>query len=230
MKPVAKIRGIPASVTSTGPGRSFSQGIPASVTSLGPHGFNGNPAGVPNGVRFSQVPTRRFDFDRDRDRRFHRPIVAVPVYVYPYGYSYPYGYDSSIQTQQYDPAPTYVSGADNDRPAQYDAADNSRYGDHYLDSREGDGRSSVRVLPGPKYVAPEPRRAEPEPQEDVPATLLVFKDGHQVEVHNYAIIGSTLWDLSDHLTKKISLADLDLAATTKVNDERGTPFKLPKKS
>src|SRR5258708_34964355 len=83
---VAQIRGIPASGTSTGPGRSFSQGIPASVPSLGPHGFHGNPAGVPSGVRFSQVPTRRFDFDHDRDR-FRRPVIGIPVYGYPYAYS-----------------------------------------------------------------------------------------------------------------------------------------------
>jgi len=226
---VAQIRGIPASVTSTGPGRSFSQGIPASVTSLGPHGFHGNPAGVPNGVRFSQVPPRRFDFDHDRDR-FRRPVIGIPVYgYYPYAYSDPYIYETPA-LQQYDPAPIYASGADNDRPPQSEAADASRYGDHYLDSREGDGRASVRVIPGPKYVAPEPGRANPEPLEDVPATVLVFKDGHQLEVHNYAIIGTTLWDLSAHLTRKISLTDLNLDATTKLNDERGTPFKLPKKS
>ena len=35
------------------------------------------------------------------------------------------------------------------------------------------------------------------------------------------------YDLTDHLTKKIALIDLDLDATVKLNDERGTPIKLP---
>src|SRR5258708_6059851 len=96
---VAQIRGIPASVTSTGPGRSFSQGIPASVTSLGPRGFNGN--NMHSGISFGQIPPRRFDFDHDRDRNhFRRPVVAVPVYYYPYAYSEPYIYETPA-LQQY---------------------------------------------------------------------------------------------------------------------------------
>jgi len=55
----------------------------------------------------------------------------------------------------------------------------------------------------------------------------VFKDGHQLEVENYAIVGSTLYDLTEGQRRKIPLSDLDLDATTKQNDERGIDFQVP---
>ena len=66
-----------------------------------------------------------------------------------------------------------------------------------------------------------------EPVVAQPSTLLIFKDGHQQEVSNYAIVGATLYDLSDGRTKKVQLADLDLTATVKQNDQRGVEFQLP---
>jgi hypothetical protein len=57
--------------------------------------------------------------------------------------------------------------------------------------------------------------------------VLVFKDGHQQEILNYAIVGGTLYDLSDGQSRKIALAQLDLPATVKQNDGRGIDFELP---
>jgi hypothetical protein len=57
--------------------------------------------------------------------------------------------------------------------------------------------------------------------------VLVFKDGHTSEVHNYAIIGTTLWNLSESSARKIPLSELDLDATIKANDDRGLSFKVP---
>ena len=57
--------------------------------------------------------------------------------------------------------------------------------------------------------------------------MLVFKDGHQLEVQNYAVIGDTLYDLTPGRHHKILLADLDLTSTTKQNDDRGIDFRLP---
>ncbi|HEX6879844.1 MAG TPA: hypothetical protein VF135_05740 [Terriglobales bacterium] len=57
-------------------------------------------------------------------------------------------------------------------------------------------------------------------------TLLIFKDGHRLEIANYAIMGSTLYVFAgDH--RKIPLVDLDLDATQKANEDRGTDFRLP---
>src|SRR5260370_34349021 len=63
----------------------------------------------------------------------------------------------------------------------------------------------------------------------VPATALVFRDQHVEEVRNYAIAGGTLWVLNDHQAgKKIPLAQLDLDATVKMNDDRGVDFQVPR--
>ena len=59
--------------------------------------------------------------------------------------------------------------------------------------------------------------------------MLIFRDGHKGEVHDYAIVGSTLYDIGENTTKKIALNDLDLDATTKANDDRGVSFQLPPK-
>ncbi len=61
-----------------------------------------------------------------------------------------------------------------------------------------------------------------------PATALVFRDQHVEEVHNYAIAGGTLWVLNEKAAKKIPLAQLDLDATVKMNDDRGVDFQLPR--
>jgi hypothetical protein len=58
-------------------------------------------------------------------------------------------------------------------------------------------------------------------------TTLVFKDGHQIEIANYAIVSQTLYDLTPGHPRKIALADLDLPATEKQNDDRGVTFQLP---
>jgi len=60
----------------------------------------------------------------------------------------------------------------------------------------------------------------------VDPTVLVFRDGHQQEVSNYAIMGQTVY-IFDSRTQKIALADLDVAATIKVNDDRGVEFHIP---
>jgi len=60
-----------------------------------------------------------------------------------------------------------------------------------------------------------------------PYTVLVFRDGHQSDVLNYAIVGDTLFDFAAGRTQKVPLADLDLPATRKVNDDRGVDFQIP---
>jgi hypothetical protein len=57
--------------------------------------------------------------------------------------------------------------------------------------------------------------------------LLIFKDGHQAEVENYAIVGDTLYDLSEGRRHKIALADLNLDATAQQNEDRGIDFTVP---
>jgi hypothetical protein len=58
-------------------------------------------------------------------------------------------------------------------------------------------------------------------------TVLIFRDRHQKEVTNYAIVGQNLLDLTPQHHEKIPLANLDLPATTKANDDRGVTFRVP---
>jgi hypothetical protein len=90
--------------------------------------------------------------------------------------------------------------------------------DHRDRSRD-DYRDNSNEAPAAQPVAEKPTPQQP--------TVLVFKDGRQSQVLNYAIVGETLYDLSDGRAKKVALAELDLSATEKQNDERGVDFRVP---
>jgi len=73
----------------------------------------------------------------------------------------------------------------------------------------------------PPYERPMP---PPEPEQ---AVTLVFKDGRPPEqVHNYMLTRTTLY-VQDERRREIAVADLDLAATEKVNKDSGVAFQLP---
>jgi hypothetical protein len=75
-----------------------------------------------------------------------------------------------------------------------------------------------------RQAAPQP----PPPEETTfPPTTLIFRDGHQMEIQNYAIVGQTLWVFAEQGSTRISVTDLDLETTQKVNMERGVHFPLP---
>ncbi|MBZ5679048.1 MAG: hypothetical protein LAO24_02965 [Acidobacteriia bacterium] len=206
-----QINGVPASVTSPGFGGRAINGTPPSVTSLGPRGFTPNPTA---GVQFfTNVPRHDSGVDRDHHRH-HRTENFFPVYgsaLYPVYVPVPYQQDQP-ETEQY-------------------ADDESEYqgGPTIFDRR---GRGEETYVPPVKDALPahagervDFTPAPPEPPQE--PTLLVFKDGHQIEVGNYAIVGQTLFDLTPGHSRRIAIADLDLDATQKKNDERGVSFQLP---
>jgi hypothetical protein len=199
------VHGVPPSVTSFGFGGSPGpHGVPPSVTSLNFGNTNfGNP-----GFRVHSGPFgfghhhRRSDFVSP----FAGDIIAVP-YAYPLYVTDP-GVDDSME-EDYRGGPTIF--------------DRSGYGAQQYSTPEPqreqqDYRASLTPAPEP---------TPPQPVADQPRTVLVFKDGHQQEVSNYAILGATLYDLSEGRTRKVPLAELDLQATVKQNDSRGVDFELP---
>jgi hypothetical protein len=122
----------------------------------------------------------------------------------------------------------YYQGA---HDALADQAD-TRYGNHYLDSREkrqsrNSGKDSAAAQPDPKPSTAASDSPRKEQADDSPATVFVFKDGHKVETHNYAIVGQTLFDFSSKPLKKLQIADLDVDATRKANDALGISLTLP---
>jgi hypothetical protein len=80
----------------------------------------------------------------------------------------------------------------------------------------------------------ESRQAEsalspPQPKAQVHAeTVLVFRDKHTEEIQNYAVVGNVLWVFTELRARKIPIANLDVSATTRANDDRGVDFRLPK--
>ena len=54
----------------------------------------------------------------------------------------------------------------------------------------------------PEPTKRESSEAAAEPVSAQPSTLFIFKDGHQQEISNYAIVGSTLYDLSEGPVEK----------------------------
>jgi hypothetical protein len=62
--------------------------------------------------------------------------------------------------------------------------------------------------------------------------VLVFRDGHREEIEKYLIQGDVVYASGDYWstgswTKKISISELDVPATLKLNEERGGKFNLP---
>ncbi len=77
---------------------------------------------------------------------------------------------------------------------------------------------------GQQQSAPTPSAAIPN---EVATKILVMRDGSKKEIRNYAILGKNLFDLSDGRSRRIPLDDVDVKATTKLNEDNGVDFKLP---
>ena len=224
---VAQIHGTPPSVTSIRIG-GVAHGVPASVTSLGPNGFQGGRHGgtffpcaagplIPSAMGcinplFNPSVnslTGQVQFGDVNVRGGHRRPRgwSTPIY-YPYPvYSYPV-YDTTDYTE-----PVAPPVAPPVQPVQ-------------IQIQVEDKRTPV-PQPEAAAEAPAPRQQASEPVQQGPPTILVFLDGHQQEVQNYAIVGKTLYDLGTFVAHKIPLADLDLPQTIKVNEDRGVDFTLP---
>jgi hypothetical protein len=205
------VHGVPPSVTSLNfGGQPGPRGLPASVTSLG---FGDSRFAFNRPFRTNHP----FGFRHRNNFGFSRPffgdVVAVP-YAYPVYVMEP-GVDDSMEDD-------YLGG-----PTIFD--------------RRGPGQDYRRPQPQPREEReegedyrtrpeePAPAATQPAPEKPVPQqpTVLVFRDGHQSEVLNYAIVGETLYELSDGRAKKVAIAELDLSATVKQNDERGVDFRVP---
>jgi len=195
-----------------------SNGIPAASTSSTATNFN-RPI-------FKAEPSRRdHDHDHDRDRHFRCMIpegCSAGQYVY-YPYAYPPDDTTNYSDQQQQqpteqaapeaPAPTIFEN----RPG-YTAPPIKSY--HSISPASQTANADPTTDHGERSSAGDPQ----------PTTILVFRDGHQLEIGNYAIVGDTLYNIAGgNDTHKILLADLDLDKTIKANQERGYEFRLPKR-
>ena len=214
---MGQVRGVPASVTSMAPWRSFTPGPPASVTSLGPNGYSGPCSGtgalIPSAMGCTPTQfTSGFYYPDARDRgpvnlrpkrnRNNNAGAYYPVYV-------PYAYPVAVAAE---PEPEAVAEPDPPAPTIFERRP-----------------TSERVSDSPRYAPQPPAAAELSPadaRQQIPV-VLVYRDGHEQEVTNYAIVGPTLYDLGTFVAHKIPLAELNLKATIKANDDRGVEFSVP---
>jgi hypothetical protein len=201
---IAQLHGIPPSVTSiqfhTPP---FMSNIMPSVTSLGPYGY-GRSYPV-NG------PYRGHNGNGYRYRNGYGYGYSTGAYIAPYYYP---AYDTS---NGYDTGsgggPYIYSGPPTDQTLHIVVDMPTK-----RNVTEGD-----EDAPPPAIASQSNRENDAKP---IDPTVLVFLDGHQQEVTNYAIVGQTVY-VFDKRTQKIALTDLDVAATIKLNDDRGVDFQVP---
>lgn len=133
-----------------------------------------------------------------------------PFFSYPYDYAY---YSVPAASYSY---PVYDS---------YNA-DQQRIEDRLdrLEDRIDRMRDEQRYRTEAELTKPRmPAQNKPESQ----SAVLVFRDKHREEIQNYGIIGQTLWVFTEQRARKVPLAQLDLPATRKANEERGVDFQVP---
>jgi hypothetical protein len=206
----AQINAAPPSVTSLGFGGHPVSGVSPSVTSLGPRGYTPglNPAFPNSRVVVGARPNLPSNAHHPHH---HDGPIWGGAYVTPY-----YGY--------------YENGSGNGDDSANDADDDQYNGGPTIFDRRGPGHAARPPAEDSADRQPAEIAAstpEPSPAPPQEPTLLVFRDGHQLEVENYAIVGSTLYDLTEGHRRRIGLSELDLVATAKQNDDRGIDFRVP---
>jgi len=193
-------------------------------------GFSRGPF-LHDGFRGSRFGDRGFR-DRDRgfrnrgfrDRGFRNFGFRNNCYGYGclgYGYGYPWWY-AGIDPWWWDNGSSYDEGYEGDRELANEMNEQNLEQQRMLRQEEAEGDQDAYARPPRR----EPEKPEAEAAAIIPPTVLVFRDQHKQEVQNYAIVGQTLWAFAPQ-HQKIPLSDLDVAATTKANDDRGVTFRVP---
>jgi hypothetical protein len=233
----AQVHGPAPSVNSfTGKGSSL--GPAPSVTSLGPLGWQAGPCNATGCINPFFTPSinfqtgtvqfgRQFNLHPGRGVHGNRGNFGGG-YVYSYGYPYPVYVpvdpsqmqDQAVQQQPEAPAPTMF-----DR-GEYRPAPNPTPVEPGKDARYGDVNAEPSRQTSAAVPEADHRNMSPVSEEQIPV-LIVYKDGHQREIQNYAIVGDTLYELGSFTSHKIKLADLDLKQTIEKNEQRGVDFNVP---
>lgn len=158
-------------------------------------------------------------FHHHRRLLFIQPFL-LPNYSY-YAPFYPYqwpplGYDYNQDEQ----------AAQQDKAAEI-AAQQSNLVASQLQALKDEVEALRQEQTVRSYSPPPSARSQAAAQDHTVPAVLVYRDGHQVQATNYAIFGQAVWVFGEQTSKKIPLADLNLAMTRKLNEERGIDFALP---
>jgi hypothetical protein len=213
----AQVHGVPASVTSPGSSNGFlvPRGVPSSVTSLGPEGFTPgiNPLFPATGPLVNPlVPGRAPVRSGHRGGRGHSGRIAPVVPIY---YGYPVYYSDDLNPDQQPQTP---------EPAVEQPAQPQRLEIVVTDKRDQEKKQAEQDAE--LKQAAEPKKSElSNPPED-PA-IFIFKDGSRKELSNFAVMGGSLYDLSEGKVFKVPLTSIDREATLAANAKQGREIQLP---
>ena len=184
----------------------------------------------------------------DHSARFHEGHASGRgALLFPYPYFYPDS-DSVYDSRQTAQPQVIVVPASAPAPPPAPAVPRESLliewqGDHFVRTT-----MSAKAAPGGEAVPdyseksdlslPATGRSAPggkgavQPPRELPPAILVFHDGRREEVSEYTIMSGTIYSKADYWTtgswsRKIQIADLDVPATLRLNQERGVKFVLP---
>ncbi len=207
--------------SSASSGSSHGSSAPASAASFAHNGYAPPSQAV---THFAGEPHSTGSPHNTSEHHHHpRNSADGTPYFYPYFYAVPVPYTAD------------ATDTDTDNDAATSGDDDAEYqGGPTVFDRRGSGPASY-VPPdyqGPAHASGTTGQYQQSATESAPEpppipTTLVFKDGHQLTVENYAIVGQTLYDLTSGHPRKIAVADLDLPATEKQNGDHGVDFHPP---
>lgn len=190
------------------------------------------------------------DHDRDRDRFRGRARSFQNWYLFGYpggaGYGYPYVLDPGFYEWSDNGNSGYgqdneASGYDNESPGSQPEYLNGEYGEpggeNYGEPDSAHGQAGEQPPPWPEPPASEPDpeshfsvsglSAASSPALEGPLTV-IFKGGRAPEkMQNYMLTATALTDLDADHYERISLNQIDLAATARANRASGLEFRVP---
>jgi hypothetical protein len=170
-------------------------------------GYTGIRAGA---LRAPYGAVRSYGLAGRNSRRGPYAYFYAPYY-YPYlGYS-----DFAYSNYGYDPG--YGYDAASDPNAQGALMAENMLGDQI--NRLG---ADVDQLKYGQPPAPQQPQEDPQPPQ-APVTL-VLRNGQQLQVQNYAVMDQIFWDFSAQPTRKIPIANIDIAASAKATMANGADF------
>jgi hypothetical protein len=86
--------------------------------------------------------------------------------------------------------------------------------------------AQVEQLRSEQQQAPPVYTSQAPPQEAPPVApiTVVLRDGSQLQVASYAVMNCVFWDFSRQPARRIAVADIDIAASTKATEAAGGEF------
>jgi hypothetical protein len=179
------------------------------------------------GVAFARPrPVRSFDGRQSHARRFF-PAAGYAPFAYADS-----GFNSAYEPMLDSPSPQIVYSEPYQiaPPAPPKPVEGpvllELQGDHWVRTTSHGPPQIVGQLQRPEANVPtNPTTAEP-------SVVLLFRDGHREEIGKYCIVGSAIHISTDYWstgawTRTVEISQLDVAGTLKLNQERGTHFRLP---